>query len=300
MGNKLSVALWLVLGIGGIGVSIGGCKPCVNQTQTPEGQVTEGQATEGQATEGQATEGQATEGDTEPDCGRDCTYTVVKTYPHDPEAFTQGLVYADGIFYEGTGLNGRSTLRKVEPETGTVIQMRDLSSQLFGEGVAVLNDRVYQLTWVSHVAYVYDKQTFNLIEQFTYTTEGWGLTHDGTNLIMSDGSSTIYYRDPATFNEVRHIQVLDGATAVTQLNELEYIHNQIYANVWQTNTIVRIDPATGTVLGWIHLDGLLTAQERAHADVLNGIAFDPATERLFVTGKLWPKLFEIKLAPNTR
>ncbi len=226
-----------------------------------------------------------------------CTYTVVRAYPHDREAFTQGLAYlGNGELIEGTGLNGRSSLRRVRLETGEVIQRYDLDSDYFGEGVAVLEGRVYQLTWQSGLGFVYDLNTFALLHTFSYTTEGWGLTHDGRRLIMSDGSDTLYFLDPATLTTSGSLRVHAEATPVTRLNELEYLNGWVYANVWQTDRIVKIDPATGRVAAWLDLSGLLSADDRAQSvDVLNGIAYDAATDRLFVTGKLWPKLFEIKL-----
>lgn len=228
-----------------------------------------------------------------------CTYTVVRVYPHDRQAFTQGLVYlGNGELIEGTGLNGRSSLRRVRLETGEVLQRHDLSSEYFGEGVAVLGDRVFQLTWRSGVGFVYDLRTFERHGTFSYTTEGWGLTHDGQRLIMSDGTDALYFLDPATLTATGSLRVRDGAAPVAQLNELEYINGWVYANVWQTDRVAKIDPATGRVAAWLDLSGLLTDEDRAEpVDVLNGLAYDAATDRLFVTGKLWPKLFEITLQP---
>ena len=222
------------------------------------------------------------------------SYRVVNAYPHDTEAFTQGLLFLEGLVYEGTGLRGRSSLRKVDLASGAVLQQTDIDDRFFGEGVTVFGDRVYQLTWQSGVALVYDKDTFEPLFNYTYDTEGWGLTHDGESLIMSDGSSDIYFRDPGTFAETRRIRVTDGGRQVTRLNELEYVDGEIYANVWQTDRIARIDPATGKVNAWLDLSGLLSPQERRGADVLNGIAHLPDSGRLLVTGKLWPKLFEIE------
>ena len=220
---------------------------------------------------------------------------VVHVYPHDPEAFTQGLVYLDGFLYEGTGLNGRSTIRKVRLENGEVLQIQKVDSQYFGEGIAVKGDTIYELTWQSEIGFLYDRSTFQRKGTFSYRGEGWGLTHDGQRLIMSDGSASLRFLDPATLKEVSRVQVKDGGAAVSNLNELEYIKGEVYANVWQTQRIARISPKTGRVIGWIDLDGLLTAREAQGADVLNGIAYDAAGDRLFVTGKLWPKLFEIKI-----
>jgi glutamine cyclotransferase len=224
------------------------------------------------------------------------TVRVVNTFLHDPEAFTQGLVFLDGVLYEGTGLRGRSSLRKVELETGNVLQQYDLPEQYFGEGIAILGDRLFQLTWHSQTGFVYDKETFALRDQFTYSGQGWGLTHDGERLIMSDGTSTLRMLDPSTLTEIGRVEVLNGDVPVVQLNELEYIAGEVWANIWQTDNIVRIDPATGQVVGWIDLSGLLRQEDVVQpVDVLNGIAYDAETKRIFVTGKLWPKLFEIEL-----
>jgi glutaminyl-peptide cyclotransferase len=222
-------------------------------------------------------------------------YQIVRVYPHDHEAFTQGLQYLDGVFYEGTGLNGRSSVRRVELETGKVLQRRDLPSQHFGEGIAVFKSDLIELTWQTHVAFVYDRATFEPKKQFTYPGEGWGLTHDGTSLIMSDGTDELRYLDPVTFTEKRRLKVTASGAPLRNLNELEYVKGEIFANIWQTDYIARIAPATGKVTAYIDLRGLLAASERAGTDVLNGIAYDPARDRLFVTGKLWPKLFEIKI-----
>lgn len=227
------------------------------------------------------------------------TYRVVNAYAHDPEAFTQGLVYDQGVFYEGTGLWGGSSIRKVELETGKVLQMEAIAPEHFGEGIALWGDQLIQLTWRSNVGFVYDRETFAPLHEFSYATEGWGITHDGKRLIASDGTSTLYFWDPATFKEIGRIEVKDGDQPVVRLNELEYVNGEIFANVWQTDRIARIDPTTGRVLGWIDLTGLLNAQERAGTeDVLNGIAYDAQGGRLFVTGKLWPKVFEIELVPT--
>jgi len=224
------------------------------------------------------------------------SYNVVNTYPHDRSAFTQGLVFEDGVLYEGTGLNGRSTLRRVELETGEVLQIHELPAQFFGEGVTVYGNDIIQLTWQSHVGFVYDRDSFELLQEFNYSTQGWGITHDGERLIMSDGTATLYFLDPETFEEIGRVGVYDNDGSVNRLNELEYVQGEIYANVWQTNCIARIDPQTGQVVGWIELKGLLTPEDRSEpVDVLNGIAYDAENARLFVTGKLWPKLFEIEL-----
>lgn len=224
------------------------------------------------------------------------TYQVVHTYPHDHQAFTQGLIYLDGFLYEGTGLNGRSSVRKVKLETGEVLQKQDVAPVYFGEGLTNWGSRLIELTWQSGVGFVYDRSNFQMLSSFKYDTEGWGLTQDGTNLIESDGSATLRFWNPDTFAETRRVTVQDKGQPVTNLNELEYIKGEVYANVWQTDTIVRINPQTGAVVGTINLAGLLSAEDKTSGvDVLNGIAYDAAGDRLFVTGKLWPKLFEIKL-----
>jgi len=225
-------------------------------------------------------------------------YQVVKVYPHDPQAFTQGLVYLDGFLYEGTGLAGRSAIRKVRLDSGEVVQQHRLDPQYFGEGIAVWGNRIAQLTWQSEVGFVYDRATFKPLRRFSYTGEGWGLTYDGRRLVMSDGTATLRYLDPATLKETGRLTVRDGAKPVAHLNELEFIKGELYANVWQTERLARISPKTGQVLGWVDLTGLLDPRDRAGVDVLNGIAYDAAGDRLFVTGKLWPKLFEIRVKPR--
>ena len=225
-------------------------------------------------------------------------YRVVDTFPHDRGAFTEGLQYLDGVLYEGTGLNGKSELRRFALDTGEVQQRCTLPAAYFGEGVTVLNGTIYQLTWQSHVGLVYDQGSFMYQRSFSYPSEGWGLTNDGQRLIMSDGTATIHFLDPRTLEETGHIDVHDQSGPITLLNELEYVRGEIYANVWQTNLIARIDPQSGQVVGWVDLSGLLSAEDRQiKVDVLNGIAYDAAGDRLFVTGKLWPKLFEIQLVP---
>lgn len=224
------------------------------------------------------------------------TYKIVNSWPHDSSAFTQGLVYEDGVLYESTGEYGRSSLRRVELETGQVLKQRDLERQFFGEGITLWRDRIVQLTWRSQQGFVYDKRTFALLKTFSYDTEGWGITQDGAYLIMSDGTSTLRFLDPETFRVVKSIQVRDENGPVNFLNELEYVKGEIYANVWRTDRIARISPSTGCVMGWVNLAGLLPDAERADVEnVLNGIAYDPERDRLFVTGKRWPKLFEITL-----
>ena len=222
-------------------------------------------------------------------------YQIVKIYPHDRAAFTQGLVFLDGIFYEGTGLNGRSSIRKVKVETGEVLKIQNLDAQYFGEGIAVVGDELIQLTWQSGIGFVYDKNSFERKRTFTYAGEGWGLTYDGTRLIMSDGTPSIRFLDPKTLKESGRLEVKDGRMPVDDINELEMVKGELFANVWSTDRIARIDPKTGQVLGWIDLTGILDPRDRVKIDVLNGIAYDAAGDRLFVTGKQWPKLFEIRL-----
>ena len=224
------------------------------------------------------------------------TYEVINTYPHDTAAFTQGLVFHNGVLYESTGLNGSSSLRRVELETGKVLNQKKVPDEFFAEGLALFNGRLYQLTWQTQRGFVYDLDSFNMIRDFSYTGEGWGLTHDASSLIMSDGTSRIRFLNPDTFEVQRVITVQDNGRDITQLNELEYIKGEIYANVWLTDRIARIDPQSGKVLAWINLSGLLSPEEHTGSGaVLNGIAYDEASDRLFVTGKLWPKLFEIKV-----
>jgi len=224
------------------------------------------------------------------------TYKIINTYPHDHSAFTQGLVYENGFLYEGTGLYKRSTVRRVELETGNVVKLHEIPEQYFGEGITVYENRIIQLTWKAREGFVYDKESFELLRNFNYTTEGWGITHDGKQLIMSDGTANLYFWDPETLVETGRIQVSDIDGPVSRLNELEYVDGEIYANIWQSERIARISPRTGEVVGWIDLKGLLSPEDKTEAvDVLNGIAYDEVGERLFVTGKLWPKLFEIAI-----
>lgn len=227
------------------------------------------------------------------------TYKIIHIFPHDPNAYTQGLVYKDGFLYEGTGLNGRSSLRKVKLETGEVLKQVDLAPEYFGEGIALLGGKIYQLTWKAKTGFIYDARDFHKIGQFSYPGEGWGLTTDGRDLFMSDGTPEIRVLDPATFKEKRRIKVYDGTKPIQELNELEFVHGEIFANIWQTDRIARISPRTGKVLGWIDLSGILSPVYRRSSDaVLNGIAWDPQGKRLFVTGKLWPSIFEIQLVPK--
>jgi len=225
------------------------------------------------------------------------SYRVVCTFPHDPTAFTQGLLYDDGFLYESTGQYGQSSLRKVALKTGAVVQLRPLDDRFFGEGLALFGNRLFQLTWRANKGFVYRLDSFEPLAEFAYPTKGWGLTSDGELLIMSDGSSTLYFRDPFTFAEVGRVAVVAYGSPVSQLNELEWVAGEVFANIWQTDTIARIDPASGQVVGWIDLTGLLSDADRrgSNAEVLNGIAYDPAGERLFVTGKWWPKLYQIEL-----
>jgi glutaminyl-peptide cyclotransferase len=223
-------------------------------------------------------------------------YEVVHTYPHDPGAFTQGLVFVDGVLYESTGLNGHSSLRKVKLETGEVLQRREVDAQYFAEGLTEWRGTLIQITWQTHVGFVYDLATFAPKRTFNYTGEGWGLTHDRTRLIMSDGTSSLRFLDPVTLAETGRVTVTDRGQPVTRLNELEVVNDEIFANVWGTDSVVRIAPATGRVTGWIDFTGLLPSADRTPStDVLNGIAYDAKGDRLFVTGKQWPKLFEVRL-----
>ena len=229
------------------------------------------------------------------------SYRVVHAYPHDPAAFTQGLVFRDGCLYEGTGLYGRSDIRQVELETGRVLRSVPLDGRYFGEGIVVVGDRLIQLTWRGGVGLIYRMADFAKVGQFRFPTEGWGLTYDGEHLIASDGTATLYRMDPHSMAVVDRFQVQDVDGPVTDLNELEWVAGEIFANVWQTDRIARISPYDGQVTGWIDLTGLLPPRDRTReVDVLNGIAYDAAGGRLFVTGKLWPKLFEIELVPADR
>jgi glutamine cyclotransferase len=227
-------------------------------------------------------------------------FRVVNSYPHDRNAFTQGLIFLDGHLYESTGEEGHSSLRMVDLESGRVLHEAALGQKYFAEGLTQWGSTLVQLTWLTHVGFIYDRFSFRVLRTFNYDYEGWGLTQDGKNLIESDGSTTLRFLDPVSFKEVRRIEVTDHGTPVQELNELEYIHGEIYANVWHTDRIARISPVTGYVLGWIDLTGLLPADQHTGAEgVLNGIAYDAEHDRLFVTGKLWPLLFEIKVIPET-
>ncbi len=224
------------------------------------------------------------------------TYTVDNTFPHDTAAFTQGLAVVGDTLYESTGNYGLSSLRKVVLQTGEVEQIRRLSSTIFGEGLALYDDKIIQLTWKSGVGFIYDRRTFDMIRSVAYPGEGWGITYDGERFVMSDGSSTLYFRDKVTFEELGRVIVRDEDSQVRYLNELEFVKGEIYANIWQEDRIARIDPASGRVTAWIDLEGLLQPESaRTGADVLNGIAWDAVSDRLYVTGKYWPSLYEIRL-----
>lgn len=227
------------------------------------------------------------------------TYEVVHSYPHDRTAFTEGLFYLDGFLYESTGIEGASSVRKVRLETGEVLQRHDLPSAYFGEGIIHWKDRLIQLTYKTEVGFVYNLSTFETERRFEYPGEGWAMTQDGKTIFMSDGTAQIRIWDPETLQERRRITVTDQGQPVPNVNELEWVKGEIYANIWETDRIARIDPATGRVVGWIDLAGLLNPNERIAGpegtDVLNGIAYDAKGNRLFVTGKRWPKLFEIRL-----
>ncbi len=225
-------------------------------------------------------------------------YTIVKSYSHDPNAFTEGLLYVDGFLYESTGLEGSSTLRRVNLTSGNVLAEVALPRQYFGEGIAVVNDLIIQLTWQSHVGIVYDKKTLDLVTNFSYSSEGWGLTFDGNRLIMSNGSDYLLFLDRATFQQVGEVQVHDANLSVRNLNELEYVNGDVYANIFQERKIAIINPETGEVKGWIDLTSLQGASVNDPEAVLNGIAYDVEDDRLFVTGKFWPKIYEIKLVPS--
>ncbi len=225
------------------------------------------------------------------------TYIVVQIYPHDTKAFTQGLIYADDYLYEGTGLYGQSSLRQVELSTGNSIRKVELPSTYFGEGITAVNDTIIQLTWTSKIGFIYNKTDLALIGNFSYPTEGWGLTFDGKQLILSDGSDTLYFLDPVTFQCTRQIIVRDGNMSVDNINELEYVKGDIYANIWKQQKIAIINPQTGQVKAWVDLTGLEDSTSLEPEEVLNGIAYNAQNDHLFVTGKNWPHIFEIKLIP---
>jgi len=223
-------------------------------------------------------------------------YEVVNSYPHDPTSFTQGLLWHDGGLYESTGQYGQSKLRRLEFPSGRVLKEVKLSQELFGEGLALVNNRLIQLTWQSQRGFVYDLDTFKVEREFSYSTEGWGLTYDGKNLILSDGSSDLFYFDPQTFKTIRKLAVRMNGQPVTELNELEFIEGEIWSNVWQQDLILQIDPSSGTVRSFLDLKGILAPSDKTGVEnVLNGIAYDEQRKRIFVTGKLWPRIFEIKI-----
>jgi glutaminyl-peptide cyclotransferase len=223
------------------------------------------------------------------------SYEVVNTFPHDPAAFTQGLIYRDGHLFESTGLKGQSSLRKVKLETGAVVERRVVDKRYFAEGLTDWGNRLLQLTWETSIGFIYDVSTFEPVGTFTYTGEGWGLTHDSSRLIMSDGTSALRFLDPSTQREIGRITVKDGDRPIERLNELEFIKGEVYANVWLTDRIAIISPATGRVTAWLDLVGLRRGPAQPGNDVLNGIAYDAQRDRLFVTGKLWPTLYEIRV-----
>lgn len=225
------------------------------------------------------------------------SYKVLRMYPHDPRAFTEGLEYHNGALWESTGLNGKSSVRRVDLETGKPLEDHPLSTLYFGEGITFFGERLFQLTYMNGVAFAYDPKTFKQLTSYHYSGEGWALTHDGKRLIMSDGSSALRFLDPSTFQEQGRLTVRDGGRPVTNLNELEWINGEIWANIWTQEVIARIDPGSGAVKSWVDLKGL---REQAgcgrDCDVLNGIAYDAARKRIFVTGKFWPKLIQIEVA----
>ena len=225
------------------------------------------------------------------------TYTIVNTYDHDESAFTQGLVYDEGTLYESTGLYGFSTLRRVDLESGEVLQSYTLPDTYFGEGITICDNSIIQLTWLENKGFVYDKHSFELLREFNYPSEGWGLTYDGNRCIMSDGSAYLFFLDPLTFESIGQVEVLDATTPVSRINELEYVNGKVYANIWMEDKIAIINPQNGKVEGWIDLDGLRNLEGQSAEEVLNGIAYDAVEDRLFVTGKKWSNLFEIELKP---
>lgn len=275
---------------------------CGGGTETTAANAAVGQPTTANLPVGQKTTqqnsntAQAAESASRPETIPTYSYKIKNSWPHDKRAYTQGLIFLDGILWESTGQYGSSSLRKVELKTGKVLKQISVPQKYFAEGMTVFNNRVFQLTWQEHKGFIYDPVTFQIQGEFTYTGEGWGLTHDGESLIMSDGTNQIRFLDPATLQTKRTISVFDAGEPIEQLNELEYINGEIYANVYQTDSIVRVDPKSGKILGRIDLTGLLKTKERTgEEDVLNGIAYDETGKRIFVTGKMWPKLFEIEI-----
>ncbi|MEA1896105.1 MAG: glutaminyl-peptide cyclotransferase [Bacteroidota bacterium] len=227
------------------------------------------------------------------------SYHIVQVYPHDQNAYTQGLVYEKGFIYEGTGQRGSSSLRKIQAESGELQASLNLPPDIFGEGICIYGDKIIQLTWTSGVGFVYDKNSFKFLNKINYATQGWGITTDNKSLIMSDGSNALIFLDPNSYTEKNRLEVFDDKGAVHNLNELEFINGIVYANIYTTDKIAMIDPNSGKVLSYIHLDGLLKEEDHHPGlDVLNGIAWDAERDRLFVTGKNWPKLFEIKIVPD--
>ena len=223
-------------------------------------------------------------------------YKVIHAYPHDKAAFTQGLIFDKGLFYEGTGQQSESNLREVEPETGKILRQHNLDATLFGEGITLYHDRIYQVTWENKVGFVYDRATFSVINKIYYPTQGWGLTTIEDKIVMSDGTNVLAFYEPEMFTQVSRIEVYDNEKEIDSLNELEYINGEIWANIWMTDLIARIDPSSGKVLAYIDLKGILPGSERSSdTDVLNGIAYDKDSKRIFVTGKRWPKIFEIQI-----
>lgn len=223
------------------------------------------------------------------------SYDIINTYPHDTSTFTQGLVYESGYIYESTGKYNDSTLRKVDLQTSEIIITHKLDGSYFGKGITIYNNKIFQLTWKSKVGFIYNKDSFNIISKFYYNTEGWGITHNDEHIIMSDGTDEIYFLNPINFKKVYSIKVHDEVKPITRLNELEFIKGEIYANVWKSDKIARICPYSGKITGWIDLKGLLTPKEYKNAGALNGITYDKRNNRIFITGKKWPKVFEIKL-----
>jgi glutamine cyclotransferase len=229
----------------------------------------------------------------------DSGYQVIAKFPHSTQSYTEGFLYLDGFFWEGTGLKGRSAVIAIQPETGKVLQHRDLPEQYFGEGIVDWGPNLYEWTWQSHVCFVYDRFSLQLVKQFPYEGEGWGMTHTAKEIVTSDGSAALRFRDPNTFHEIRRIVVRDGKETIERLNELEFVKGEIYANVWHTDRVARISPRDGHVTGWIDLTGLLPESQKVNDEsVLNGIAYDRRRDRLFVTGKQWPTIFQIKIVPN--
>ncbi len=227
-----------------------------------------------------------------------CGYKIVAQYPHSTASYTEGFLYLDGLFYEGTGIAGHSSLLAIQPETGKPVQKLDLPPQYFGEGIVDWGPNLYQWTWQSQIGFVYDRFSLRKIREFSYSGEGWGMTHTAKELITSDGTATLRFRDPETFKETRHIVVKDENRIIDQLNELEFIKGEIYANVWHSDMVARISPQDGHVIAWIDLSRLLPDDQKVNAEsVLNGIAYDTKHDRLFVTGKQWPMVFEIKVVP---